>query len=86
MALENLGKYDEAIASYDKALQINPDDPSPLYNKARAYALQDEIELTIENLRQAIQLSPEEYQNLARTDPDFTRIRSDPRFQSLIGG
>ena len=56
VALGNIGRFDDAIASYDKALEIKPDDPSVYYNKACAYALQNKIQLAIENLQQAINL------------------------------
>jgi tetratricopeptide (TPR) repeat protein len=73
-----------AIASYDQALAIKPDDPNPYHNKACAYSLQNQIELALENLQKAIQLSPEEYRNMAKTDTDFDSIRCDPGFQALI--
>ncbi|BBC26334.1 tetratricopeptide repeat protein [Pseudanabaena sp. ABRG5-3] len=78
------GRNEEAIAAYDQALQIKPDDPSAYYNKACAYSLQNQIELALENLQKAIQLDPEKYRELAKTDSDFDNIRHDPRFQALI--
>ena len=48
-ALGNLGRIEEAITSYDEALKIKPDDASAYFNKACAYALQENIPLTIEN-------------------------------------
>jgi len=65
-------------------LQINPDDPSPYYAKARIYSLQNQIELSLENLQKAIQLDPDESCEMAKTDSDFDNIRHDPRFQALI--
>ncbi|MFO0543082.1 MAG: TPR end-of-group domain-containing protein [Pseudanabaena sp.] len=82
--LFNLGRYEEEIASYDKPQQINPDDPISYYNKACAYSLQNAIKLALENLQKAIQLSPEEYREMSKTDSDFDNIRNYPRFQALI--
>jgi tetratricopeptide (TPR) repeat protein len=79
-----LGINEEAIASYDRALQINPDYHEAFYNKACVYALQSQIELALENLQKAIQLAPEENREMAKTDSAFDNIRSDPRFQELI--
>ena len=84
VALINLGRYEEAIASFDRALQIKPDDHEAWGNKACAYSLQNNIELALENLQKAIQLDPEKYRKLAQTDSDFDNIRHDPRFQALI--
>ena len=36
VALDNLGRYEEAITSYDKALAINSTDLDSLYNKGVA--------------------------------------------------
>ena len=34
ISLANLGNYKEAIKSYDKALELNPDDAKTIYEKA----------------------------------------------------
>ncbi len=82
-ALDDLGRFEEAIASYDKALEIKSDFAGTFYNKACCYALQENIELAIENLQRAITLD-EKYKEMAKTDNDFDKIRNDVRFQSAI--
>ncbi|VXD15618.1 conserved hypothetical protein [Planktothrix serta PCC 8927] len=82
-ALVKLGQLELAINSFGKALELNLNDANTLYNKAYAYALQNQVELAIENLQQAINLDPE-YREMAKTDSDFDSIRSDPRFQALL--
>ncbi|NET57961.1 MAG: tetratricopeptide repeat protein [Symploca sp. SIO2E6] len=72
------------IASFDKAIEIKPDKDEAWYNKACCYGLQNNIDLAIENLQQAIQLNPDENREMAKTDSDFDNIRSEPRFQALI--
>jgi tetratricopeptide (TPR) repeat protein len=84
MWLKKLGRNEEVIAAYDQALQFKPDYPSPYYNKACVYSLQNQIELALENLQKAIQLDPEKYREMAKTDSDFVNIRHDRRFQALI--
>jgi tetratricopeptide (TPR) repeat protein len=74
----------EAIASYDKALEIKPDKHEAFYNKACYYALQSQIDKAIQNLQQAINLNPDECREIAKTDSDFDSIRSHTRFQALI--
>jgi hypothetical protein len=44
----------------------------------------DNIEQAIENLQQAINLNPDEYRQMAKTDSDFDSVREDERFQALI--
>ncbi|HBK66582.1 MAG TPA: prenyltransferase, partial [Cyanobacteria bacterium UBA11166] len=66
------------------AIQIKPDDPNAFYNKACCYALQGNLELAIDNLQQAITISPDEYREMAKTDSDFDKIREDSRFQDLV--
>ena len=84
LALYNLRRYSEAIVSYDKALELQPCDAVAWYNKACCYALQCQVDLAIDNLEQAIKLSPNEYRELARKNSDFDKIRQDGRFQALI--
>jgi tetratricopeptide (TPR) repeat protein len=84
IALFKLGRFEEAIVSYNKALEIKPDYDSAFYNKASCYALQNQIDLALENLQQAITLNSNEYREMAKTDSDFDSIRHDPRFQALI--
>ena len=84
VALRQLGRNEEAIASYEKAIEFKPDYHQAWYNKSCCYALQEKIELALENLQKAIELEPAKYRDMAKTDPDFDRIRSDDRFQTLI--
>ena len=79
-----MGKeYEQAIASYDRALEINSNDANTYYNKAVCYGLQNNVELAIENLQRAINLDVK-YQDMAKTDQDFEQIRGDERFQRLL--
>jgi tetratricopeptide (TPR) repeat protein len=86
-ALRNLGRLEDALASYDKALEFKPDDDdNTFYNKACYYALRSQIEQAIQNLQQAIDLNPDKYREMAKTDSDFDSMRSHPQFQALIQG
>ena len=83
-ALTALQRYEDAIAAYDKAIKIQPNKYEAYYNKACSYALQNNIELTIKNLEKAIKLIPGRYQQLAKTAPDFDKVRGDKQFQELL--
>ena len=74
---------DEAIASFNKALEINPDYASAYYNKAACYGLQRQVELSLLTLQQAIELNPR-YKEDAVTDLDFDDIADDERFKELV--
>jgi len=84
IALGKLGRYAEAIKSYDRALTIKLDLEQAWYNKACCYALQGDAERAIVNLQKAIDLNPEKYWEMPKTDSDFDSIRADPDFQALI--
>jgi len=47
--------------------------------------LQSNVELSQENLRRAIELEPEEYRELVKTNAGFDGIRGDVRFLDLLG-
>ncbi|MCY7282907.1 MAG: tetratricopeptide repeat protein, partial [Cyanobacteria bacterium CAN_BIN43] len=83
LSLSALGRYEEAIASYDRSIAIKPDDASAFYNKACCYGLQNQVELAVDFLQQAIELDPQ-CKDMAKTDTDFELIRGSDRFQALI--
>ena len=85
MALTKLQKYEDAIASFNKALQINSDSAAPWYEKARCYALKDDPDLAVDNLKQAINRDASKRET-AKADPDFQAIRGDEMLESLLSG
>jgi tetratricopeptide (TPR) repeat protein len=82
--LMNLGRYEEAIASYDKAIEVKPDYHEAWYNNACTYALQSQLDPALEHLKQAIELNPDHYRTLIQTDSDFDSIRDNEQFQILL--
>jgi tetratricopeptide (TPR) repeat protein len=81
---EALTKFCEAIASYDHALAIKPDDANVFDNKACCYSLWGQPDDALTCLARAVELAPDEYRQLAQDDADFDSLRNDPRFQALI--
>lgn len=64
-----------AIPATDKA--------SSFYNKACFHALQNNLELAIANLQEAIKLHPSKYCSMVDQDSDFAEIRGHEKFKSL---
>ncbi len=73
--------------AYDRSLELRPDDPGTLTNKACAYALIGRFPECLLVLEQALEQG---YSNrhLPLTDADFDGLRADPeygpRFRALI--
>jgi tetratricopeptide (TPR) repeat protein len=88
------GDLEGAIASWEKALDIQPDLHEAWYNRGialndlgryeEAVASYDKALELKPNLQQAINLNPDKYRQMAKTDTDFDRIRDDERFQVLL--
>ncbi|HCF26844.1 MAG TPA: hypothetical protein DEV81_06470, partial [Cyanobacteria bacterium UBA11049] len=68
----------------DKAIQLNSNYVLAWYNKACCYAEQNNADLAIENLQQAIALAPDRFIKLAKTDSSFDSIRENPLFKQLV--
>ncbi len=83
IAMMNLGRWDDARVSLDRALRGAPKADHIVYAMAALDCLTGEAEESIERLKRAIALRPENrYQ--ARNDPDFAFLQDDPRFTELL--
>lgn len=82
--LIKLGKYNLAIESCDKALELDPNFHNAYYNKACAFSLNNRVENAQNNLRIAINGEPK-YKELSKSDSDFDNIRESKEFQKLLG-
>ncbi|MEH2171327.1 tetratricopeptide repeat protein [Nostoc sp.] len=86
IVLARAGRYQESVASCEKALELQANDESGHYSKACYFALQNDVDLAIENLQQAINLNARRCRREAKFNPDFDRIRDHARFQALLQG
>ena len=80
----DLKAYEEAIASYEKAIEFKPDDANAFYNRACCHSLMGNLALALEDLTIAFRLDPEEYRQLATTDSDLDPLREFAGFTSFM--
>ena len=83
VAMMNIGRWDEARESLDKARKAAPKADHIHYALAALDCLTGEADAALENLKVAIQLRPENRYH-ARNDEDFAFLQEDPRFTELL--
>jgi tetratricopeptide (TPR) repeat protein len=54
-----LGRYEESIRSYDKALVVDPKDAIPMFSKGTAFAKLGSYEEAIKLLDKALKIDPD---------------------------
>lgn len=80
--LMNLGKYEEALKLFDKAIEKSPDHAKILYFKAAIYQSMGDSDKSLEFLKKAIQ-KDKYFKILAQNDSDFENLREDKKFKLL---
>jgi tetratricopeptide (TPR) repeat protein len=83
VAMMNIGRWDDARESLDKARKAAPKADHIHYALAALDCLTGEAESALANLKVAIQLRPENRYH-ARNDEDFAFLQEDPRFTELL--
>jgi hypothetical protein len=77
-------RYADAVASVSEGLERMPDHAGLHFNYACFAALAgDTSDETFDHLRRSVELHPP-FREQARTDTDFTAVRSDPRFEEAL--
>jgi hypothetical protein len=74
-----------AVEAFEDRLRVGADEPFTRYYVAAAWALLGEAERALEVLEGAAAMRRVFVVERARIDPDFESLRSEPRFQRLIG-
>ena len=59
LALHNLGRFDEALASYERALIIKPDFTAAWHNKGELFLVQKRCEEALNAYREALMIEPD---------------------------
>ncbi len=80
----NNEEYDEAIKYFEKALSFDAKSDKVLYEMAATHALKGNREESLNFLKTAIKLKPQN-RIRAKMDTDFDSLRTDAEFNSLIG-
>src|SRR6202795_1913858 len=83
VAMMNIGRWDDARESLDKARKAAPKADYIHYALAALDCLTGEADSALKNLKVAIQLRPENRYH-ARNDEDFAFLQEDPRFTELL--
>jgi len=83
VAMMNLGRWDEARESLDKARKLAPKADHVHYALAALDCLTGEADSAMTNLKVAIELRPSNRYH-ARNDEDFAFLQEDPRFTELL--
>src|SRR2546423_1205732 len=83
VAMMNIGRWDDARESLDKARKAAPKADHIHYALAALDCLTGEADSALANLKVAIHLRPENRYH-ARNDEDFAFLQEDPRFTELL--
>lgn len=83
IAMMNLARWDDAREHLDRARKAAPKADHIVYAMAALDCLTGEADSSMENLKIAIQLRPENRYR-ARNDEDFAFLQEDPRFTELL--
>jgi len=68
------GMYDDAMAQFNRSLQLNPSNAPAIYNhRARVYQYQNQLELAEEELQKGLTLEPKH--SLLRTSLSYQHMR-----------
>ncbi len=81
--LKQMSYYVEAIASFDKVIQSQEDNIDAWYEKARCYALQDNLFLTVETLKKVLKMK-NNWSEFIIKEKDFERISQAESFKQIL--
>ena len=79
VALAYLGRHDEALDHHNRALQVSPEHPGLLYNRACGNALAGRFTEGLVDLQRAVSLS-DRYRAMASQDEDLANLLGNSRF------
>lgn len=81
-ALAKMGHFNDAVTAINKGLELDPDNPATVYNRACIYSLTGDKINAIADLKKAISMN-NSFREYARTDEDFKSLYNDEDFKKL---
>jgi Flp pilus assembly protein TadD len=81
-ALAGSGKFDDAISAANKGLELAPNNPTFIYNRACIFSLKGDKTSALADLKKAISINPS-FKEYARKDEDFKSLWDDEDFKNL---
>src|SRR4030042_2707442 len=81
-ALAKTGKFDDAIVAINKGIELAPNDPTNIYNRACIYCFIGDKVNALSDLKKAISMDPS-FKEYARKDEDFKSLYDDEDFNKL---
>jgi Flp pilus assembly protein TadD len=79
---KRIGRLEDAIATLEQAVSIEPGEATLHYNLACYWSLAHNRRRALQHLAYALDIDGN-FRNLVDDEPDFDNIRQDPLFQSL---
>ena len=76
-------RFDESLATFEKAIELAPDVPFNYYNVACFYAVQGITDDAFKWLKKALDKGFDYFDHL-RTDPDIEILRESEEFEKLL--
>jgi len=77
--------FDVALESFERRVRLGADDPFTRYYAASVHAMRGDAEPALAFLERAVAELPAFTAARARIEPEFEGLRSDPRFERLLG-
>ena len=81
-------KFNKALEDLKKGAELKPKDPIIHYNLAALYSLQNQLDLALDELDEALENGFNNYDALkptgAKSDPDPKNLRHDPEFKKVL--
>jgi adenylate cyclase len=83
-AMIEVGRTAEALAMVERSLDLAPDDAAVLHNAACTFAHAGDGERALELMERRLKEGGTMHRDWLEHDPDFARLRDDPRFIAIL--